>query len=100
MRLGCWWSWVNRAELSVTSRSEWGAGSKAGTGAGATEVLCVPRAEQVALGGEQKLLSTVDGSRGTTVLKSNPSPRPTLCHHGPDTELSKRQSPRGFSGLY
>ena len=50
MRLGCWWSWVNRAELSVTSRSEWGAGSKAGTGAGATEVLCVPRAEQVALG--------------------------------------------------
>ena len=45
----------------------------------------VPRAEQVALGGEQKLLSTVDGSRGTTVLKSKPSPRPTLCHHGPDT---------------
>ena len=40
MRLGCWWSWVNRAELSVTSRSEWGAGSKAGTGAGAMEVLC------------------------------------------------------------
>lgn len=37
----------------------------------------MPRAEQVALGGEQKLLSTVDGSRGTTVLKSNPSPRPT-----------------------